>query len=257
MSRTSLTDELNDRESPPVGSPAIAERAAAANSSERHNGAAAAAARPRIVIADDHTLLLDTLVSLMDAEFEVVAAVNDGEALIAATLALEPDLVLVDVRMPVMDGLEAGRVIHHQRPLIRLVYMTMDENPDLAAQAFLLGASGYLLKTCPASELLQALHIAATGGTYLTEAVAGGRVTDLPAADAKPTGRLSPREYAVLQLAVTGASMKEIARELGIAPRTVAFHKYRAMAALGLRRNSELVEFALQHGMLRPASAGR
>ena len=82
-------------------------------------------------------------------------------------------------------------------------------------------------------------------------------MTDLPAADAKPTGRLSPREYSVLQLAVTGASMKEIARELGIAPRTVAFHNYRAMAALGLRRNSELVEFALQHGMLRPASAGR
>ena len=213
--------------------------------------------RPRIVIADDHTLLLDTLVPLIAEEFEVIGTVGNGEALIDAALVLEPDLALIDIGMPVMGGLEAGREIHRLRPGIRLVYMTMDENPELAAEAFTLGASGYILKTSPASELIGALRIIAAGGTYLTEKVAGGRVPDLLAAGAAPTSRLSPREFAVLQLAVTGAPMKEIARQLGISPRTVAFHKYRGMAALGLRRNSELVDFALKHGMLRPRATDK
>jgi len=213
--------------------------------------------RPRIVIADDHTLLLDTLVPLIAEEFDVIGTVGNGEALIAAALALEPDLALIDIGMPVMSGLDAGREIHRLCPGIRLLYMTMDENPELAAEAFALGASGYILKTSPASELIDALKIIAAGGTYLTEKVAAGRLPDLQDADAAPTSLLSPREFAVLQLAVTGASMKEIARQLGISPRTVAFHKYRGMAALGLRGNSDLVAFALQHGMLRPHAADK
>ncbi len=213
--------------------------------------------RPRVVIADDHVLLRDTLVPLIEEEFEVVGCVGDGAALVEAAVALEPDLALIDIGMPIMGGLEAGRELHRLRPAIRLVYMTSDESLDVAAEAFELGASGYLLKTGPASELIGALRIIAAGGTYLTEAVAGGRVPDLLAADAGPTTRLSPREYAVLQLAVTGAPMKEIARQLGISPRTVAFHKYRGMAALGLHRQSELVEFALAHGMLRTRAPGR
>lgn len=207
--------------------------------------------RPRVIIADDHVLLLDSLVPLIGDEFDVIACVGDGEALVEAAVAHEPDLALIDIGMPIMGGLEAGSAIHRLRPAIKLVFMTMDQGTDLAVRAFTLGASGYILKTCPASELLRALQIAVSGGTYLTEAVAGGRVPDLLAAGVGPVSRLSSREFAVLQLAVTGASMKEIARQLGISPRTVAFHKYRGMAALGLRRHSELVEFALKHGMLR------
>jgi DNA-binding NarL/FixJ family response regulator len=208
--------------------------------------------RHKIVIADDHRLLLDTLVPLIAEEFDVVGTVGNGEALIEAVAARTPDLALVDIGMPIMGGLDAGRQIRRTHPAVKLVYMTMDQSLDLATQAFAIGAAGYLLKTCAASELVLALQIIASGGTYLTEAVAGGRVPDLLApAEVGPTSRLSPREYSVLQLAVTGAPMKEIARQLGISPRTVAFHKYRGMAALGLRRNTELVAFALRHGMLR------
>lgn len=261
MSPTLLTDGPTDGYPPAREDPADPEGAASMAGTmgqpDQPVPDAVPLARPRVVIADDHTLLLDTLVPLIAAEFEVIGTVNNGEALIEAALALDPDLALVDIGMPVMGGLEAGREIHRQRPAIRLVYMTMDEGLDPAVQAFELGAAGYVLKTCAASELLRALHIIAAGGTYLTESVAGGRVPDLLAAGAGPTSRLSPREYAVLQLAVTGAPMKEIARQLGIAPRTVAFHKYRGMAALGLRRNSDLVEFALEHGMLRRPSSCR
>lgn len=206
--------------------------------------------RPGVVIADDHTLLADTLGLLLAPEFAVLRCVTDGEALIAAARELRPDIALIDVNMPRMGGLEAGPVVRRLLPGCCLVYMAADPDPALAAEAFALGASGYLLKTCAAAELIDALRIVLAGDTYLSAEIARDDLAGFPVAGMDIARRLSSREHAVLRLAAGGIPMKEIGRELGISPRTVAFHKYRGMASLGLRRQSELVRFALENGMM-------
>ena len=205
---------------------------------------------PTVVLADDHKLLAETLAVLLAPEFTVLRCVSDGAELVAAACELHPDIALIDVNMPGLSGLEAGPTLRRLLPDCRLVYLTAAQDPTAAAEAFALGASGFLLKNCTGAELIKTLHTVLGGGTYLSEAIAGGDPANLPGARADPMRRLSPREREVLRLAAGGSAMKEIARQLGIAPRTVAFHKYRGMATLGLRRQSELVRFALEHGMM-------
>ena len=192
--------------------------------------------RPRVLLADDHGLLLEAFTRLLEPEFTVVGRAVDGRALVHAALELRPDVVVADVSMPELNGLEAGRQIRQALPQVRLVFLTVNEDPELAAEAFRVGASGFVVKSSAASELSQAIRDALAGRRYLTPRVAGGdlRALPAPAAPGSPLNRLSPREREVLQLVAEGRSMKEIGARLGITTRTVAFHKYRLMDKLAV-----------------------
>jgi DNA-binding NarL/FixJ family response regulator len=207
--------------------------------------------RCRVLLADDHEILLDMLRNLLEPEFAVIGAVTDGIALLQAAEHLQPDIALIDVIMPGLSGLEAGWQLRARLPAIKLVYLTMEANEAVAAEAFAIGASAVLWKVCSAIELEKAMHIVAAGGRYLAPGIDQADIDALRQAHLeKPIAKLSPRELEVVRLLVTGLSMKSVARRLGITPRTVAFHKYHAMGALGLHGNSELIKFAIHHRLL-------
>ena len=206
--------------------------------------------RPRIVIADDHLLMAQALEHLLASDFEVVAIVGDGHALLDVAADLQPDVVVVDIGMPVLNGLEAGRQLKARHPEIRIIYLTQNRDPRLAADALHRSASGYVLKDAAASELVAAIRAALQGRSYVSPAIAGEIAEDL-SADAR-TRTLSAREQEVLQLLAEGKSMKEVAAALDISPRTVEFHKYRLMDRLGVKTNAELVQYAVRTGIIRP-----
>jgi DNA-binding NarL/FixJ family response regulator len=214
-------------------------------------GSAAARAapdRPRLLLADDHQLLLDALTALLAPRFEVVGTATDGRMLLELFERLAPDVVLLDLTMPLLNGLDAGRRLKALRSTVRLVYMAMNPDPDLAGEALRLGASGYVLKSSAASELTQAIDEALRGRTYISPLIARDVVGSLSAR--RPRQELTLRQREVLQLLAEGRSMKEVAAILDVAPRTVAFHKYRMMAQLGLRTSAELVQFAVHQGIV-------
>lgn len=206
-------------------------------------------ARARVLLADDHVLLLEAFRRMLEPAVEVVGAVADGAALVEHALLLEPDLVVADVSMPRMNGLEAARRLRGDLPGTRVVFLTVNEDPQMAAEAFALGASGYLLKCSTATELNDAIRAVLAGRRYLSKRLAGGDPDALPAAAAadRPLEQLTLRERDVLKLLAEGLTMKEIGAQLGIATRTVAFHKYRMMESLGLRSSAELVSFAVEN----------
>ena len=206
-------------------------------------------ARARVLLADDHVLLLEAFRRMLEPAVEVVGAVADGAALVEQALALEPDLVVADISMPRMNGLEAARRLRGDLPGTRVVFLTVNEDPQMAAEAFALGASGYLLKCSTATELNDAIRAVLAGRRYLSKRLAGGDPDALPAAAAadRPLEQLTLRERDVLKLLAEGLTMKEIGAQLGIATRTVAFHKYRMMESLGLHTSAELVSFAVEN----------
>ena len=206
-------------------------------------------ARARVLLADDHVLLLEAFRRMLEPAVEVVGAVADGAALVEQALALEPDLVVADVSMPRMNGLEAARRLRGDLPGTRVVFLTVNEDPQMAAEAFALGASGYLLKSSTATELHDAIRAVLGGRRYLSKRMAGGDPDRLPAAATadRPLEHLTLRERDVLKLLAEGLTMKQIGAALGIATRTVAFHKYRMMESLGLRTSAELVSFAVEN----------
>jgi DNA-binding NarL/FixJ family response regulator len=207
--------------------------------------------RCRIMLAGDHAMLLDVLISLLKSEFEVVGTATNGAAVLENAQRLHPDMVLIDVRTPEMSGFESGRRLQAWAPHIKLIYLTMEADEALATEAFSVGASAFLSKACSAAELQHAMRVVANGGLYFTPAIASDHLDSLREAHrASPTPKLSPRELEVLKLLVSGFSMKAVGRQVGIAPRTVAFHKYRAMKTLGLQGNTELIEFAIRHRWL-------
>jgi DNA-binding NarL/FixJ family response regulator len=190
---------------------------------------------PRVLLADDHALLLDAFTRLLEPEFAVVGRATDGRALVHAALELRPDVIVADVSMPEMNGLDAARQVRQALPRVRLVFLTVHEDAELAAEAFRAGASGFLVKSSAGGELARAIRDALAGRRYLTPRVAGGDLRAL-------------RE--VLQLLAEGRSMKEIAARLDITERTVAFHKYRLMDKLALRTTAELVQLAVRHRLV-------
>jgi DNA-binding NarL/FixJ family response regulator len=203
---------------------------------------------PRVLLADDHTLLLGAYEKLLMGECEIVDQVSDGRALIAAAEKHKPDLIVLDITMPLLNGLEAGRQIKQRFRDVKLVFLTMDEDADLAAEAFRIGASGYVLKRSAASELAAAIREVMQGRTYITPLIAEGLVGSLlHVQDRKPAPELTPRQREVLQLLAEGHSMKDIARILNVTPRTVAFHKYRLMEQLKLGSTAELIQYAVKH----------
>jgi len=203
---------------------------------------------PRVLLADDHALVVGAFEKLLAGEFEIVGQVSDGRALVAAVERLRPDAVVLDIAMPELNGLEAGRQIKNRWPDTRLIFLTMNEDPDLAAEAFRSGASGYLLKRSAASELAIAIREAMQGRSYVTPLVTGGMVEALMRLDHQgPAHELTPRQREVLQLLAEGRSMKEVAGVLHVTPRTVAFHKYQMMDQLNLKSTAELIQYAVRH----------
>jgi len=208
--------------------------------------------RPRIVLADDHRLLVEVFQKLLESNCDVVGTVADGDALLDAVPVLRPDVVVIDIGMPRLNGLEAGRQIKRTMASIKLVFLTMNEDPDLAVQAMRQGASGYVLKTSAASELLQAIQAAMKGNRYVTPKI------EMAMEDAfirDPHGKafdteLTPRQREVLQLLAEGKSMREAAEILRVTPRTIAFHKYQMMQDLGIKTTAELIQMGIKRHVL-------
>jgi DNA-binding NarL/FixJ family response regulator len=205
--------------------------------------------RPRILMADDHVMLLEAFKALLEPECEVVGAVTDGRMLLEEFSRLHPDVVLLDVAMPLLNGLDAGRQLKAQRRAVKLIYLTMNPDPDLAGEALRLGASGYVLKSSAAQELKQAIQEALRGRSYITPLITRDVVGSL-IEQRSPRQGLTTRQREVLQLLAEGKSMKEVAAILDLTPRTVAFHKYRMMEQLRLKTSAELVTFAVREGMV-------
>lgn len=206
--------------------------------------------RARILIADDHTLIADLCRMLLEAEFEVVGTVSNGRSMVKMASQLLPDVLVVDVAMPILNGLDAGQQIKEMLPAVKLIFLTMNNDVELAAEAFRRGASGYLLKTCAASEMVTAVREVLHGKTYMSRTLCKDDVNYLRWKEKKLVGadeRLTERQREVLQLLAEGKVMKEIGDILNMTTRTVAFHKYRMMETLGARSNAELVRYAVRH----------
>lgn len=210
---------------------------------------APAPARARVLLADDHTLVAEACKNLLEAEFEVVGIVADGRALLRANAVLKPDVIVSDIAMQSLNGLDAGEQIKLANPEAKLVYLTMIPDPELAAEAFRRGASAYLLKTSAIPELITAVKEALSGRVYISPQVTKDALSEFLRSHKHDYGSksLTPRQREVLQLLAEGRSMKEAASVLNLTTRTVAFHKYRIMATLGLNTNSELIQYAIRH----------
>lgn len=207
--------------------------------------------RARIILADDHALLLGAFKSLLEPEFEVVGTFLNGQALVAGASLLQPNVIVLDIGMPLMNGLSAGQQLKKDMPGVKLIYLTMNLDPDLAAEAVRLGASGYLLKSSATSELPYAIREALTGRSYLTPLITAGMVGSFVQTlkRKKPAHELTLRQKEVLQLLTEGRSMKEIAAILNVTPRTVAFHKYTMMEQLNIKTSAELIQYAIKHSI--------
>jgi DNA-binding NarL/FixJ family response regulator len=209
--------------------------------------------RTRILLADDHKIVLEGLRSLLEPEFELVGTAEDGRTLLRLSEKLQPDVIVVDISMPLLNGIEAVRQIKEISPDISIVFLTMHPDVTYAARAFDVGASGYVLKHSAPSELVTAIHSAMKGQIYITPAIAGELIQsykDVNHFQKETTAELTPRQREVLQLLAEGHSGKEIADILCISPRTVEYHKYRMMEELGIKTSSELVGYAIKHGIV-------
>ena len=205
--------------------------------------------RPRVLLADDHTLLLEAFRRLLEPDCEVVGVATDGAHLLELAASSDPDVVVLDISMPGVGGIDAARELRRTRPGVRVVFLTVNEDPGLAASLLRDGASGYLLKTSAAQDLFEAIRAALEGRTYLTPSLAEA----VRKAQGQPhkagLERLSERQREILQLVVQGRTMKEIAARLHITARTVAFHKYRMMETLGFETTAELIQYGIRQGL--------
>jgi DNA-binding NarL/FixJ family response regulator len=209
--------------------------------------------RPRVLIADDHILVAELCKRLLETEYDVVGIVGDGRAMVRAAGELKPDVIVVDVAMPILNGLDAGRQVKEILPAVKLVYLTMNPDVEVAAEAFRRGAHGYLLKTCAAAEMVQAVRDVLRGKAYMAAALARDTVNFLKRQDKNlvyEDDRLTDRQREVLQLLAEGKVMKEVGDILNMTPRTVAYHKYRMMEVLGARSTAELVKYAVRNHMV-------
>lgn len=210
--------------------------------------------RPRILLADDHRMLREAFAELLESHYDVVGQAANGRDLIDLAKDLSPQVIILDIAMPLLNGLDAARRLKQLLPEAKLIFLTVSEDPDLAVEAFRVGASGFLLKNSAASELLQAIEEALSGRSYVTPLSAKGLMDAClhPREGAQEKDKISPRQREVLQLLVEGHTMKEIAKILKIKPRTVAFHKYALMSELGITSSAELVRYGVKQGLVSP-----
>jgi len=208
--------------------------------------------RARIFLADDHSLLLDAFSKLLEPEYDIVGTATDGRMMLKMVAKLAPDLVLMDNAMPNLNGFDAGEKLKKILPDTKLVFLTVNEDPDMVAEALRIGASGYLLKSSASSELFQAIDTVLNSRKYvspkLAKIMADAQIKN-PGTH-KVHGDLSIRQREVLQLLAEGHTMKKVASILNITPRTVAFHKYQIMETLDVKSNSELIQYAVKHGIV-------
>jgi len=208
--------------------------------------------RLSILLADDHSMVSAGFRKLLEPEYEVVGMVEDGRAVLKAAAELKPDMAILDVSMPLLNGLDAGRRLKALMPQIKLVYLTMNSELDYAKEALEIGASAYLLKNSLPSELLRAIRDVVKGRSYITpritQALDEAFIRD-PREVSRPT-HLTSRQREILQMLAEGRSMKEIANILSITHRTVRFHKAQIMQELGIHSHMELLQYAIKHGMV-------
>jgi DNA-binding NarL/FixJ family response regulator len=211
-------------------------------------------AKARILLADDHTLVAEAFKRLLEPEFEVVGTVGDGRALLREAAELRPDVVLVDLNMPLLNGLDASEQLKQLLPRTKIIVLTMNEDAEIAHETLHRWASGYLLKKSAGSELLKAVREVLNGVKYVTPALEN-QLAELISGDSRAdTARaLTPRQREVLQLLAEGHTMKEAAAILNVATRTVAFHKYRIMQEFGLENNSDLLRLAIRQRLVNQA----
>ncbi|HKR11753.1 MAG TPA: response regulator transcription factor [Pyrinomonadaceae bacterium] len=206
----------------------------------------------RIVLADDHRLFLDTLKNFLEPEFEVAGTFTDGLALVRNAPKLNPDVIVLDIGMPLMNGLNAGQRLKERLPKTKLIYLTMNMDREIAEEAFRLGASAYLVKSSAGTELVEAIHQSLRGKSYitalLTEGVVGSFIENIKRK--QNPDKLTLRQREVLQLLAEGRTMKEVAFMLNVSQRTVAFHKYSMMEQLRLKNSAELIQFAVKNSIV-------
>jgi DNA-binding NarL/FixJ family response regulator len=206
--------------------------------------------RARVLLADDHLIFLDALTKLLEPEFEVVGSATDGRTLVSKASDLKPDVVVLDIGMPLLNGLDAGQQVKAKRSEIRLIFLTQNQDPNLAAEAFRRKASGYLLKNSAAAELVIAIREAMRGRTYVSPMIAEVMLSRLSDPTRKDRIELTPRQREVLQLLAEGKSMKEAGSILNVSTRTIEFHKQQIMEHLDLKTNAELVRYAVKEGLV-------
>ena len=210
--------------------------------------------RPRVLLADDHTMLLDAFQRLLEPECDIVGTASDGHALIELAIQTNPEIIILDIAMPRLNGIEAAAQIRRKLPEVKIIFLTVNQDPDVAAEAIRLGASAFLLKSSASAELISAITLALAGKTYITPLITKGKPLGvfLGDADRPAAEKLTARQREVLQLLAEGKQMKEAAAILNLTPRTIAFHKYEIMEQLGLKTGAELVQYAVEHHIVSP-----
>ena len=206
----------------------------------------------RILIADDHRIVAEGMKIMLEPEFGPVAIVEDGRALVAAAEKLRPEIIVADISMPLLNGIDAVRQIKKKQPDIKFIFLTMHPDPSYAAAAFEAGASGYVLKHAAPSELVTAIHYALEGKQYIAPQIAADLKQFYNSNTQKRADeiKLTPRQREILQLLAEGHPVKEIAGILNLSSRTVEFHKYRMMTELGIQNSAELIRFAVKHHLV-------
>jgi DNA-binding NarL/FixJ family response regulator len=208
--------------------------------------------RARVLIADFHTLVAQAYKSVLEPEFEVVGIVNDGRALLTAAAELKPDVIILEIALPLLNGLDAGEQMKEKLPATHLVYVSTSAQPETAAEAFRRGASAYLSKAAAVQELVAATREVRRGVSYLSPLITKGTIQFLLHRDKviEIDKHLTLRQREILQLLAEGMSMKEVAYTLNLKPGTIAFHKYRIMSILGVKTNTELLQHAIKQHLI-------
>ncbi len=205
--------------------------------------------KPRVLLADDHRIVAEGVKGLLAEEFELVGIVEDGRAMVDAARKLRPDVIVADISMPHLNGIDAMVPLKQDNPDVRVVFLTMHRDAAYARRALEAGASGFVLKHSAPAELVLAVRAALQGRTFITPDLAAEVLRKEKVAD--PLAALTPRQREIVQLLAEGKSAKEIAAALGLSARTVEFHKYTLMDALGMDNNAELIRFAIKHGLVQ------
>jgi DNA-binding NarL/FixJ family response regulator len=211
--------------------------------------------RPRVLIADDHRVVAQGLKSMLSADFELVGVVADGRAMIEAAKTLGPDVIVADVSMPLLNGIDALEMLRQQGLDVPVVFLTMHNQAAYARRALKAGAAGYVLKLAAPEELVQAIRAALDGGTFVSPALARTvfEASEKESVDAgERIAALTPHQRQILRLLADGLSAKEIARKLDLSSRTVESHKYQLMESLGAQSSAELIRLAVRHGIVEP-----
>ncbi len=209
--------------------------------------------KPRVLLADDHRMVAEGLRSLLSHDFELVEVVEDGRALVDTAKKINPDVIVADVTMPLLNGIDALAQLKADNPHVKVVFLTMHREVAYARRALEAGALGFVLKHSAPAELITAIRAALNGQTYITPSLAGEvlrAIRDEPRGITDPVAKLTPRQREILQLLAEGGSAKQVADKLQISTRTVEFHKYQMMEALGLHNSAELLHFAIKHGFV-------